>query len=77
MKKTSNKPKKYSCIVKVGNNPDRSANCLKYRSNDLLKLTFFLDRKHPEWKWFNVFLKSTREQVMSFTKLRRPIGRDG
>jgi hypothetical protein len=77
MKKKANKPKKYSCIVKIGNNPDNSAKCVKYRLNDLLKFTSFLDRKYPEWRWMNVFSKETRKQLMSFTKYRRPVGRDG
>lgn len=77
MKKNANKPKKYSCIVKIGNNPDNSAKCVKYRSNDLLKFTSFLDRKYPEWKWMNVFSKQTRKQLMNFTKNKRPIGKDG
>ena len=77
MNKKINKPKKYTCIVKIRNNPDSSAKCLKYRLNDLLKFTSFLDRNYPEWKWFNVFSKETKMQIMSFTKNRRPLGRDG
>lgn len=77
MKKNANKPKKYSCIVKIGNNPDNSAKCVKYRSNDLLKFTSFLDLKYPEWKWMNVFSKQTSKQLMNFTKNKRPIGKDG
>ena len=77
MKKTANKPKKYSCIVKIGNNPDKSAKCVKYRLNDLLKFSQFLDRKFPTWTYCNVFLKETRKQVSCFTKYRRPVGRDG
>ena len=77
MKKKANKSKKYTCIVKIGNNPDNSAKCLKYRLNDLLKFTSFLDRKYPEWKWMNVYSKETRKQLMNFTKNRRPLGRNG
>jgi len=77
MKKKANKPKKYSCIVKIGNNPDNSAKCVKYRLNDLLKFSKFLDLKFPTWTYCNVFLKETRKQVSSFTKYRRPVGRDG
>jgi hypothetical protein len=70
-------PKKYVCTVKVGNNPDGTAKCLKYRLNDILKFTMFLDRKHPEWKWFNVYSKQTGIQLKSFTKNNRPTGKDG
>ena len=77
MKNKRNKSKKYLCIVKLGNNPDKTAKCVKYRSNDLLKFTSFIDRKYPEWKWYNVFLKETREQVNNFTKYKRPHGKDG
>jgi hypothetical protein len=75
--KRKNKPKKYMCIVKVGNNLDKTAKCVKYRSNNLLKFTLFIDKKFPEWKWFNVFLKETGKQVMNFTKFNRPMGKDG
>jgi len=75
--KMKNKPKKYTCIVKIGNNPDRSAKCVKYRLNDLLKFTSFIDKNFPEWKWFNVYSKKTRAQLMSFTKYKKPKGRDG
>jgi hypothetical protein len=77
MKKTANRPKKYTCIVKIGNNPDMSAKCLKYRLNDLLKFTSFLDLKFPEWKWFNVFSKESNKQLMNFTKYHKPMGKDG
>ena len=72
-----NKSKKYVCVAKIGNNPDQTAICVKYRSNDLRKFTDFLSRKHPTWTWFNVFLKETQKQVMSFTKNNIPVGRDG
>jgi hypothetical protein len=75
--KTKNKPKKYVCNIKVGNNPDKSAKCVKYRSNDLLKLTSFLDKKFPTWTWYNVFLKETGQQISSFTNKKRPITKDG
>ena len=77
MKKRANKPKKYTCIVKVGNKPDNSAKCVKYRLNDLLKFSVFLDREFPSWTYFNVYLKETRKQVSNFTKHKRPIGKDG
>ena len=75
--KTKNKPKKYVCTIKIGNNFDGSANCVKYRSNDLLKLTSFIDRKYPNWKWFNVYLKETKQQILNFTKFNRPLSKDG
>jgi hypothetical protein len=71
-------PNRYTVIVKIGNKPDGSAHCLKYRVTDLLKLTQFLDRKWPGWKWFNVYAKTginKREQLASFTKNSRPISR--
>lgn len=76
MNKRVNKPKKYNCIVKVGNNPDGSAKCLKYRLNDLLKFTVFLDRTHSEWKWFNVYSAKSRLQLASYTKFKKPIKKD-
>jgi hypothetical protein len=79
MKKTKrkSKSKKYTCIAKIGNNLDLSALCVKYRLDNLIKFSVFLDRKYPTWTWFNVFLKETGKQVMSFTKHKRPIGKDG
>jgi hypothetical protein len=77
MTKRKSKSKKYTCIAKIGNNPDFKANCVKHRLDDLLKYTTFLDRTFPTWTWFNVFLKETGIQVMSFTKHRRPKGRNG
>ena len=75
--KRKSKSKKYTCIAKIGNNPDLSALCVKYRLDNLIKFSVFLDRKYPTWTWFNVFLKETGKQVMSFTKHKRPIGKDG
>jgi hypothetical protein len=77
MKKLKNKSKKYTCIAKIGNKLDNSAKCVKYRLNDLLKFSLFLDCKFPTWTYFNVYLKETRKQVLNFTKHKRPIGRDG
>lgn len=68
-------PNRYTIIVKVGNKPDGSAHCLKYRVTDLLKLTHFLDRKWSSWKWFNVYAKTGINkggQLASFTKNNRP-----
>lgn len=77
MIKQKNKPKKYTCIVKIGNNLDRSAKCVKYRLDDLFKFCNFLDKQFPSWSWFNVFLKETEKQILNFTKYKRPMGRDG
>ena len=60
--------KKYTCIVKAG--PEKF---LKYRLNDLMKFTTFLDRNWSGWRWFNVFDNRTRLQVASFTKKQKPI----
>jgi hypothetical protein len=75
--KKLNKDKKYCCIVKIGSNQDGTAKCVKYRLNDLLKFTKFLDSKYPSWKWYNVYLKENRQQVDSFTNNRRPVSKDG
>lgn len=67
--------KKYIAIVKIRNNEDGSAFCVKYRFNDLLNFTQFLDNKWPGWKWYNVYAntgKSQGIQLESFTKYRRP-----
>lgn len=67
--------KRYKVIVKIGNKPDGSAHCLKYRVNDLKKFTTFLDQKWSEWKWFNVYANSGNDrgqQLANFTKFKRP-----
>lgn len=76
MSKRKNKPKLYTCICKIGNNPDGTANCIKHHLNDLLKYVTFLDKKYPTWRWFNVYSNrgaEKREQLGNFTKLRRPL----
>ena len=60
--------KKYTCIVKVGDD-----NFVKYRLSDLLKFTQFLDTKFPNWRWFNVFDKSTKKQIANYSNKDRPI----
>jgi hypothetical protein len=68
-------PKKYRVIVKIGNNPDGSAYCLKYRVNSLKKFCGFLDRVWSDWKWFNVYSNVGIEkgiQLASFTKNKKP-----
>lgn len=67
--------KKYIAIVKVKNNKDGSAHCVKYRFDDLLSFTRFLDKKWAGWKWFNVYSnigKNKGAQLTSFTKNKRP-----
>lgn len=59
--------KKYTCIAKTGDDK-----FLKYRLNDLLKFTRFLDKQWPGWRWYNVFDNRTKTQVANFTKSKRP-----
>lgn len=67
--------KKYTAIVKIANNPDDSAHCVKYRFDNLLKFTKFLDVKWAGWKWFNVYSNkgiNKGKQLENFTKFKRP-----
>lgn len=69
-------PKKYKVIVKISNNPNGTAYCVKYRVNDLLKFTQFIDKKWVEWKWFNVYSNlgiNKGNQLANFTKYNRPV----
>jgi hypothetical protein len=59
--------KRYTCIAKTGNEK-----FVKYRLNNLAKFTAFLDRKWPNWRWFNVFDNRTKLQIANFTKNSRP-----
>lgn len=71
--------KKYKAIVKIKNNPDGTAYCVKYRFDDLLKFTKFLDASWSEWKWFNVFSnknENKNQQLASFTKNNKPISKN-
>lgn len=68
-------PKRYTAIVKIKNRPDGSAHCLKYRFDNLLLFTVFLDKNWSEWKWFNVYSNKEsdkRKQLANFTKFKRP-----
>jgi hypothetical protein len=68
--------KKYIGIVKVADNPDGSAKCLKYRFDDLLKFTNFLDKDWRTWRWFNVYANrgnNKGQQLNNFTNKRRPL----
>lgn len=70
--------KKYKAIVKIKNNPDGTAYCVKYRFDDLLKFTKFLDSSWSEWNWFNVFSnrdENKNQQLGSFTKNNKPISK--
>jgi hypothetical protein len=70
--------KKYTAIVKICNNKDGSAHCLKYRFNDLINFTKFLDKNWPEWKWYNVYSNIEQNkgiQLANFTKNCRPISK--
>ena len=70
--------KKYKAIVKIKNNPDGTAYCVKYRFDDLLKFTKFLNPSWSEWKWFNVFSnknENKNQQLESFTKNNKPISK--
>lgn len=72
------KLKKYIAIVKIKNNPDGTAYCVKYRFDDILKFTSFLDTKWGNWKWFNLYSnkeENKRVQLANFTKFNRPITR--
>ncbi len=70
--------KKYKAIVKIKNNPDGTAFCIKYRFDDLLKFTNFLDSSWQEWKWYKVFSNKNEnigQQIGSFTKHNKPNSR--
>jgi len=69
------KSKKYIAIVKIKNNKDGSAKCVKYRFDNLLKFTKFLDIKWSEWKWYNVFSNqehNKKTQIANYTNRNRP-----
>ena len=69
-------PKRYIAIVKAADNPDGSAKCLKYRFNDLLKFTIFLDKDWITWHWFNVYANrgnNKGHQLNNFTNKHRPL----
>lgn len=59
---------KYSCIVKVD-----ATKFVKYTYvRNLLKFTAFLDLKFEGWRFMNVFDRTSRRQIASFTKNRKP-----
>lgn len=70
--------KKYRVIAKVGDNPNRSAQCVKYNVNDLVRFAAFLDVSWPGWRWFNVYAYrkgNPGPQLANFTNRSRPITR--
>jgi len=76
VQKNKKKPKNYVAIVKIKNNTDGTAYCVKYRFDDLLKFTGFLDREWSSWKWYNVYSnkgKNKETQLGSFTNRDRPV----
>jgi len=62
--------KKYRVIVKIWK--DRREDFKKWHVNDLLKFTAFLDKNHPNWKWFNVF-DMEGNQIGNFTCRNKPM----
>lgn len=67
--------KNYIAIVKIKDLPDGSAHCLKYRFNNLLNFTDFLDKNWAEWKWYNVYSNigvNKGQQLANFTKYKKP-----
>jgi hypothetical protein len=75
MKQETKKRKKYISIVKLYNKNDGTAKCIKYRFNDLIKFTQFLDTNWSEWKWFNLYsnkLENKGTQLGNFTKNNKP-----
>lgn len=59
--------KKMICNVKAD-----GTKFVQYHVNNLLKFTEWLDKEYPDWRWYNVFDSTTKQQVASFTRHRRP-----
>jgi ABC-type uncharacterized transport system permease subunit len=59
--------KRFRIIVKIS-----AQKFVRYKSNNLLAFTTFLDKKYPGWCWFNVYHYDTRTQISSFTNKDRP-----
>jgi len=67
--------KKYQAIVKIKNNSDGTAYCVKYRFDNLKKFTAFLDQKWSDWKWFNLYENqgiNKGNQITNYTKYHKP-----
>ncbi|MGB0864040.1 MAG: hypothetical protein ACPGXZ_14045 [Saprospiraceae bacterium] len=58
---------KYKVIVKCDN--EKFA---KWNTSNLLSLVLFLNRKFPDWRYFNVYCKKSRIQLDNFTKNKLP-----
>lgn len=56
---------RYTVIAKI-----EAEKFVKYRVNNLLKFTRFLDDSFPNWRWFNVY--KNEKQVGNFTNKNRP-----
>lgn len=67
MKRKKKNNKKFVCIVKVSNDK-----FVKYRLNNLIKFTEFLDKNWSGWRWFNVYDNKTKIQLSNFTSNNRP-----
>lgn len=61
---------KYNVIAKVG-----SSKFVKYRSTNLLSFTKYLDAAFPDWRYFNVYDKKTKDQIANFTQKNRPLNK--
>ena len=64
--------KKYSAIVKIG-----AEKFAKWRFDNLVKFVRFLDERHSDWRWFNVFdndkkSPTYRTQIANYTRNKRP-----
>jgi hypothetical protein len=67
--------KRYCAIVKINNRLNGKAHCVKYRFNDLVNFTLFLDKTWSDWRWYNVYSNlgiNKGSQLASFTKNKRP-----
>jgi len=76
--RNNKRKKRYIAVVKIANKPDGSAHCVKYRFDDLLKFTAFLDKKWTGWKWFNVYSNleiNKGVQLGNFTNKNRPLSK--
>ena len=66
--------KKYRVIAKTGKT-NEAQNFKKWKCNNLVKFTAFLDKNYPDWCYFNVYEYRKGErgiQLESFTKNKRP-----
>ena len=69
----------YNCIVKYQDGVSYFTDTPNFKFityhkvSNLIKFTGFIDRKFPDWKYFNVFDAKTRQPVASFTINDRPL----